>query len=126
VHEVQVRPSAAEAAAVRLGDHRAALVQSHRGVPRSAHRRGTVIVVGLVLLAGLLVGMWWLIPVAPQPAAVVGPSDVVSTSSTVVPASEERETPSGSPSSFPDEDIPQRVASATLSEQIDQGDSHGS
>jgi hypothetical protein len=83
-------------------------------------------VVGLVLLAGLLVGMWWLIPVAPQPAAVVGPSDVVSTSSTVVPASEERETPSGSPSSFPDEDIPQRVASATLSEQIDQGDSHGS
>ena len=110
---------------MRLGLHKAALVQSHRGVPRSAHRRGTVIVVGLFLLSLLLVGMWWLIPVAPQPAAVVGPSDVVPSSSTVVPASEE--TPSsGSPSSFPDEDIPQRVASATLSEQIDQGDSHGS
>lgn len=61
-----------------MPNHRAALVQSLRGATRSDRRRGTVILLCLFVLAVTLVGLWVALPVAPKPAAVVGPADVTS------------------------------------------------
>jgi hypothetical protein len=77
-----------------MPNHRAALVQSLRGATRSDRRRGTVILLSLLVLAVTLVGLWTQLPTAPRPAAVIGPADVTSseeplTSSTLpLPSSE--------------------------------------
>jgi hypothetical protein len=75
--------------------HRAALVQSFRGVSRFDRRRGTVIFLSLLVLAVTLVGMAMYLPTAPVPAAVVSPADpttseesLTSTTTLPLPSSE--------------------------------------